>query len=535
MSSWVTKEVLDSPVLSQRYVFSACMLLVAVAGLGMIFINTLTKVNAELRQNALTKGLWRFEPKSSQELVQREQRRGWYKLLFAGVMLAALAVSVLVRFLHALFGILFGIILLVLYISYLWYYWYFILMVPDVSKKTEMPVTATSQETAVEAKEASWSQRYKGKGNETDKRLPVTIVTGFLGSGKTTLVKNILGNTEGLKVLVIENEIGSEGIDHELLMQQTNKEDIILMNNGCICCTVRKDLLTTFQRMFTNDAFAMLDWIVIETTGLADPAPLIQSFYMDKECQAKLRLDSVLTVVDAKHLPVHLTKKRDGTSTSNNSASAHGGISEALLQISYADRILLNKVDLVSRHEITILKKSIEEINPSASILESSYGNVDISELLNIQAFDPKKSTALSALDDKKSIVAKPIMIQRGQDGKILRQKYKVNLNATTSSSSKGSVGTVSFLIEEAIDLNLFNTWISELLQKHGANLYRMKGILHMHGYNEQFVCHGIHMIFDGERGPAWGDKKRTSKIVFIGLNLNQDELQAGFSSTIKV
>ena len=224
---------LNSPLLSQRYVFSAAMLMLAISGLGMIFINTMSKINLELRQIAITKGLWRFEPQSSKDVIIREQRRGWYKLLCAGMMLAALSISIIVRFVHALFAILVGVTILMLYVAYLWYYWYFVLTVDDKSKSA---TSAKSTDSKPSNSDGTWATRYKAKDAE-DNRLPVTIVTGFLGSGKTTLIKNMLNNTEGLKILVIENEIGSEGIDHELLMQQVNKEDIILMNNGCICCT----------------------------------------------------------------------------------------------------------------------------------------------------------------------------------------------------------------------------------------------------------------------------------------------------------
>ena len=261
---------------------------------------------------------------------------------------------------------------------------------------------------------------------QVDNRLPVTVVTGFLGSGKTTLVQNILKNTVGLKILVIENEIGEEGIDHELLLQHTNKEEVILMSNGCICCTVRKDVIQTFQRLFLDDKFSKLDWVVIETTGLADPAPLIQSLYMDEQCKRHLRLDSVLTVVDAKHVGGHIQAYSDGKK------GAHGGIPEAVRQIAFADRVLLNKIDLLKSLDskstvlaqtetpTTIMSKSglhgkpdslnaahtmssdelsaervlelVREINPLAQIMMCEYASIPVDELLNIRAFDASRN-----------------------------------------------------------------------------------------------------------------------------------------------
>jgi molybdopterin-guanine dinucleotide biosynthesis protein len=143
---------------------------------------------------------------------------------------------------------------------------------------------------------SAWSMRKRDEDNSNDKRLPVTLVTGFLGSGKTTLIKEILNNTIGMKILVIENEIGKEGIDHELLVQQTTKEEVILLSNGCVCCSVRKDILTTFQGLFKNEAFSRLDWIIIETTGFANPAPLIQTLYMDSDCKKHLRLGIYINI-----------------------------------------------------------------------------------------------------------------------------------------------------------------------------------------------------------------------------------------------
>lgn len=322
--------------------------------------------------------------------------------------------------------------------------------------------------------------------------------------------------------------------------------------------------------MFTNEAFALLDWIVIETTGLADPAPLIQSFYMDSECQKRMRLDCVLTVVDSKHLPLHLAqhqyeevRRKSGLSTNGDGGSggsgAHGGVPEAVLQISFADKVVLNKTDLVTPRDVQKLTQQIGELNPYATVMTCQYGHVDIHELLNVKAFDPKRFTStLTAQHKDGASFDRPILIQRDAQGKILKKQVRVDFSgrfhdaaATTSTTEHATattkaqqvkrdaqqIRTVSLVTDEAIDFDAFNVWISQVLQSQGPNIYRLKGILHMHGYDEQFVCHGVHMIFEGDRGTRWPVEgtQRRSRLVVIGKELNQAEWEAGFASTFHV
>lgn len=329
---------------------------------------------------------------------------------------------------------------------------------------------------------------------------------------------------------------------------------------------VRSDLLSTFRKMFSNEAFALLDWIVIETTGLADPAPLIQSFYMDSECQQKMRLDCVLTVADSKHLPLHLAQyqydevtKKSGSSTATSSSSsasgsgAHGGIPEAVLQLSFADKILLNKTDLVGSREVQKLTQQIAELNPYAAVIACQYGQVDIRDLLNVKAFDPKRfSTTFAAqYKDGGAAMDRPILIQRDAQGKILKKHVRVDFSGNLHQDSAGStptessqrkknaqqIRTISLVTDQALDFDAFNVWISQQLQAQGPNIYRLKGILHMHGYDEQFVCHGVHMIFEGTRSVAWTVKpsERKSRLVIIGKDLNQEQWETGFSSLLNV
>lgn len=284
---------------------------------------------------------------------------------------------------------------------------------------------------------------------------------------------------------------------------------------------MRNDLLQTFRKMFENDAFAKLDWIIIETTGLADPAPVIQSFYMDKDCQRHLRLDGVLTVIDSKHFPLHLSREKDGEI--EKSPSIHGGLSEAILQVTYADRILLNKIDIVNDQELKCLEDSLRKANPTASVFRCTYGNVDIAKIMNINAFDPSKLNEFVRLQSPNSF------INVDEKGKILAS----NIRKRNVRKGQSTITTVSITAEQAVNLFAFNEWITNLLQTKGKDILRMKGILNVHGYNQKFVLHGVHMIFDGERSSDWESSKRISKLVFIGINLNEKELRQGFNLTL--
>ena len=305
--------------------------------------------------------------------------------------------------------------------------------------------------------------------------------------------------------------------------------------------------------------------------GMADPAPLIQSLYMDADCQARIRLDSVLTVVDCKHLPLHLQAARQPSNNDNNDDEQDSedtnstgisdkpkrtglqalfniqpsnnipstAINEATLQITFADRILMNKTDLVSEAELAALCNTVQKINPSAQLIACQNSIVPLEDILNIRAFDPLQNKALSeeysgTADDSNSDdvntgqsgsnTTAPMLIQVGSDGKISRKTIQINAKSgvtkTTSNNKKSKLSpaaakilanksrhdvmTVSLVTNYALDLDLFNHWISKLLGEKGGDIYRIKGILWMQGYEEQFVVHGVHMIFDGQRGQLW-------------------------------
>ena len=555
---------------------SAAIILLTLAGLTIIMIDHQTKARQKRLAATLTQGFWKFTPTQVDDWKQR--KLNWMKLLLAGMMLSCTVMSITVKYLKVTKAL---VLCTTIFIG-----WVTFLTAALAKKPTKVKVTA---DTDVDT--SGWKAKLKGSVSTEDKRLPVTIVTGFLGSGKTTLVKKVLDNTAGIRVLVIENEVGAEGIDHDLLLQHTGKEEIILMNNGCICCTVRKDLIKTFHDMFADPSFSKLDWVLIETTGLADPAPLIQSLYMDVECSKYLRLDCVLTVVDAKHLSYHIGNKEgdsdvDGSKSKGDNLSGartgvrtgvHGGIPEAAMQIIFSDRIILNKVDLVSDDDLNATEDVIRSLNHTAQIIRCEYSNVPVQDLLNIRAFDPTRNSALissnSSKDkNKESVkdsnsfsgqvdrndvknVAKGGFIRYDGDGKIISSKIKLGVGSSDS-NDPNIVSTISLVTTKPLNLDIFNLWIAALLRIEGANIFRLKGILNMYGYDNQFVVQGVHMIFDGEVGPPWNDTdshgkaavsdhthaaeehsdshshsngSRRSRLVLIGRGLNATSLNAAF------
>ena len=279
---------------------------------------------------------------------------------------------------------------------------------------------------------------------------------------------------------------------------------------------VRNDVIKTFHTLFDDPKLSQLNWVVIETTGLADPAPLIQSLYMDERCKTHLRMDSILTVVDAKHVELHL---QSGT----EKKGVHGKCLEAVQQLCFADRVILNKMDLVNEEELRKVVNVIKATNPNASIIKCKYSSVPIEELLNIRAFDATRNDILI----KNSVVENsvPVFLQTDKDGKIVRKTQK----SFTMSDTR--VSTVSLTTRKPINLEKFNFWILNFLKDNGMHIYRLKGILSIYGYNEQFVAQGVHMIFDGHRGQPWGDSIRTSRLVFIGENLRKKQLETEFLS----
>jgi G3E family GTPase len=446
----------------------------------------------------------------------------------------------------------------------------------------------------------------------TETRVPVTVLTGFLGSGKTTLLNRILTENHGKKIAIIENEFGEVGIDNDLVIGA--EEEIFEMNNGCICCTVRGDLIRILGHLMKRrDKF---DYIMIETTGMADPGPVAQTFYVDDDMQTKLMLDAIVTVVDAKHIWEHIDDS-----------------DEAKEQVAFADVILLNKIDLVSPEDLDKLEARIKSMNSMAKIYRTRDAVIEMDSILNVGGFnldralevdpkfmepeypfewsgiyaleageyewvmgegpDPVMGVALLPLANTGLAVQKVALmdavltfaedeqpVQPGEAlplGKLLHSELVLNETGETvfkiSIEERGDymlftehhpdefdahlcnagvglepiitreykpdhehdeeVTSVGITIPGDLNLEKLNAWLRELLMKHGQDIFRMKGVLSVRGWDERFVFQGVHMLFDGRADRPWGMELRHNKMIFIGRNLDREAIEAGFRACL--
>jgi G3E family GTPase len=316
-------------------------------------------------------------------------------------------------------------------------------------------------------------------------KTPVTVLTGYLGAGKTTLLNRILTEQHGQRIAVIENEFGEIGIDNELVVNAD--EEIFEMNNGCICCTVRGDLIRILgSLMRRRDRF---DHVLIETTGLADPGPVIQTFFVDDELRDQLALDGVVTVIDAKHAHLHL-----------------GDADEMTEQIAFADVIVLNKADLVTDLGLDLLERQIRDINAVARIHRARQAKVPIPAVVGVGGFDL---------------------------GRALELEPELLTEDPAEHEHDESVGSIGIEIAGDLDGDRLNRWLGELLSTKGTDIFRMKGVLALAGSEDRFVFQGVHMLFDGRADRPWNSEPRHSRLVFIGRELDRRELERGLSACL--
>ncbi|MGC1571005.1 MAG: GTP-binding protein [Pseudolabrys sp.] len=345
---------------------------------------------------------------------------------------------------------------------------------------------------------------------DSSAKIPVTVLTGYLGAGKTTLLNRILSEPHGKKFAVIVNEFGEIGIDNELVVNAD--EEVFEMNNGCICCTVRGDLVRIIDGLMRRKG--KFDAIIVETTGLADPAPVAQTFFMDEAVGAKTRLDAVVTVADAKWLSDRL---KDAPEAKN--------------QIAFADVILLNKTDLVTPEELRELEARIRGLNPYARLHRTERAKIDISEVLGRNAFD---------LD--RILTIEPDFLQ-GEDhdhdhhhdhGDHAHGAHHHHHGNGLKHYHDEDMQSVALRTDKALNPDKFFPWIQDLVAKDGPSILRCKGILSFKDDPERFVFQGVHMILDGDHQRPWRPEEvRDSRIVFIGRNLPEDKIRQGFESCI--
>ncbi len=320
---------------------------------------------------------------------------------------------------------------------------------------------------------------------EGDTRVPVTVLTGFLGAGKTTLVNRILTENHGKRIAVVENEYNELSIDRDLVVSEA--EEIIEMNNGCLCCLVRGDLIHALRELLQRrDKF---DYILIETSGLTDPGPVAQTFVVDEYLKEKVSIDGIVTIVDAKHVWQHIDERQ-----------------ELKEQIGFADVVLLNKTDLVTEAELDKLETRVKSINALAKTHRTKNSAAKMDDILDIGAFDLER---------------------------ILSTHPKLLTSEEDECEIAEGISSVGIAFPGDLDGEKMEEWAHELGHEKGEDIFRLKGVLSFKGVPDRVVFQGVHAIMDGQTDRPWGSDQRFNKVVFIGRNLDKSELESGLRACL--
>ena len=348
--------------------------------------------------------------------------------------------------------------------------------------------------------------------------IPVTILTGFLGSGKTTLLKRILTEAHGQKIAVIENEFGEENIDNEILVNDT-QENIIQMNNGCICCSIREDLRETLQLLAAKKRKGLLDFerVVIETTGLADPGPVAQTFFMDEEIAEQYLLDSILTLVDAKHASSQLNDRQ-----------------EARRQVGFADQIFISKTDLVAKDEVDALMHRLKHMNPRAPQKTVHFGEVAIADVFDLRGFNLNAKLDIDPDFLKEDGHA-------GHDHAAHDHEHGEQCDHPSHAAENGhhhahddDVKSFVFRSDKPFNPAKLEDFLGAIVNIYGPRMLRYKGVLSMEGTDRKVIFQGVHQLMGSDLGPAWADgEAKTSKMVFIGIDLPKDIFMQGLEQCL--